>query len=89
LQLNLEKTGSQQENWTKAEELGWTYSSDEWLEIRDLRDDLVLEWMDNPQTLLSALQIALDKTDLLIKTQSHFQHMIEKIIGQPHFSHLI
>jgi uncharacterized protein with HEPN domain len=81
LRLNFEKTGSQLENLMIAEKLGWIQSAAEWLELRFLRNRLVHEYMDSSETLLSALQIALDKTDILIKIQSHLQKNIEKIIS--------
>lgn len=69
LTANLEKTGSQLDNLLLAEKLGWVDSMDDWVDLRDLRNKLIHEYMESPQGLLEALQAALKGAQVLIETQ--------------------
>ena len=70
LRSSLEKTGSQLDNLLRAEKFGWIESTQVWIELRELRNRLVHEYIESPSTLLSALQQALHCVNLLIETQS-------------------
>ena len=82
LRSSLEKTGSQLDNLLRAEKLGWIESTQAWIEIRELRNRLVHEYIESPNDLLSALQQALKCVNILIETQvrmaSYFK-IIEQI----------
>ncbi len=82
LRSSLEKTGSQLDNLLRAEKLGWIESTQDWIEIRELRNRLVHEYIESPNDLLSALQQALKCVNILIETQvrmaSYFK-IIEQI----------
>ena len=70
LKLNLEPVGSQLDNLFRAEKLGWIDSVDQWIELRELRNSLVYEYMTSPEKLLFALKKVLRFGDMLIRTQN-------------------
>lgn len=51
-----EQTGAQIDNLDRAERLGWVGSSDQWLSIRQLRNQMVHEYMEDMAVLANALQ---------------------------------
>jgi hypothetical protein len=81
LRASLEKMGSQLDNLLRAEKLGWIDSTQTWIEIRELRNKLVHEYIESPSVLLSALQQALLCVHILIETQSRMADYA-KTIGQ-------
>jgi hypothetical protein len=81
LRASLEKTGSQLDNLFRAEKLGWIDSTQTWIEIRELRNKLVHEYIESPVVLLSALQHALLCVHILIETQNRMADYA-KTIGQ-------
>ena len=81
LRASLEKTGSQLDNLLRAEKHGWIDSTQTWIEIRELRNKLVHEYIESPAVLLSALQHALLCVHILIETQNRMADYA-KTIGQ-------
>jgi len=69
LRASLEKTGTQLDNLLRAEKLGWVESTESWIELRELRNRLVHEYMETADDLLEALQQALRSVPVLIETQ--------------------
>lgn len=69
LRAGLEKTGSQLDNLLRGEKLGWIESTQEWVELRELRNRLVHEYMESTEDLLSALQQAMQAVHVLTETQ--------------------
>ena len=65
LRLNMEKVGSQLDNLTLAEKLGWLSSTDDWIELRGLRNLLIHEYLQSPSDLLKPLLQALKAVSLL------------------------
>lgn len=53
-----EKTGAAIDNLDKAEKLGLLNSADKWLEIRQLRNQMVHEYIETPEILANALEAA-------------------------------
>ena len=53
-----EKPASVIDNLDKAERFGWITSADEWLAIRDLRNQMVHEFIEDLVKLTSAIQTA-------------------------------
>lgn len=51
-----EKASSVIDNLDRAERLGWLKSVDEWLTIRELRNQMIHEYIEDPVVLSSALQ---------------------------------
>ena len=48
------------DNLDKAERLGWIKSTDTWLEMRQLRNQMIHEYIENPNILLNALNAGHD-----------------------------
>ena len=69
LRAALEKTGAQLDNLLRAEKLGWIESTQVWIELRELRNRLVHEYMESVDDLLDALQQALQGVHILTETQ--------------------
>ncbi|MEI6468233.1 MAG: hypothetical protein WCO72_02070 [Betaproteobacteria bacterium] len=65
LRLNMEKVGSQLDNLILAEKLGWLSSTDDWIELRGLRNLLIHEYLESPSDLLKPLLQALEAVSLL------------------------
>lgn len=80
LRASLESTGSQLDNLLRAEKLGWIMSSEQWIEIRSLRNRLVHEYIDSAKDLLQALNIALDSVNILIETQKRLKIYADQFI---------
>ena len=51
-----ERTGAVIDNLDRAEKLGFIPSSDEWIGIRKLRNQMVHDYIEDPNTLADALQ---------------------------------
>ena len=69
VRASLEKTGSQLDNLLLAEKLAWIESTQNWVELRELRNRLVHEYMESADDLLDALHQALDGVQVLTATQ--------------------
>lgn len=78
LRGGLEKTGSQLDNLLRAEKLGWIESTQIWIELRELRNRLVHEYMESAGDLLSALQQALQGVHVLTETQLRMADNVRK-----------
>ena len=79
LRANLEKTGSQLDNLLRAEKLGWIESTQSWVELRELRNRLVHEYIESADDLLDALHQALQGAHILVETQLHFAAYARKL----------
>lgn len=80
LRAGLEKTGAQLDNLFRAEKLGWIESTQAWIELRELRNRLVHEYMESPDDLLDALQQALQGVHLLTGTQLRMADYAQKVM---------
>ena len=69
LRASLEKTGSQLDNLLRGEKLGWIESTQTWIELRELSNRLVHEYMESANDLLDALQQTLQGIHVLTGTQ--------------------
>ena len=63
-----ERRGAAIENLDRAERLGWLESTDAWLEMRKLRNQMVHEYIEDPAILASALQMAHMQVPMLVET---------------------
>ncbi|MCE8038912.1 hypothetical protein [Halomonas sp. MCCC 1A11062] len=61
-----EKTGAVADNLDRAEKLGVLDSADKWLEIRQIRNQMIHEYIESPQVLADALTTAYDYQETLI-----------------------
>jgi len=78
LRAGLEKTGSQLDNLLRAEKLGWIESTQVWIELRELRNRLVHEYMESADDLLDALQQALQGVHILVETQLRMEAYVKR-----------
>lgn len=79
LRAGLEKAGSQLDNLLRAEKLGWIESTQVWIELRELRNRLVHEYMESADDLLDALHQALQGVHVLTETQSRMAAYAQKV----------
>ena len=79
LRASLEKTGAQLDNLLRAEKLGWIESTQSWIELRELRNRLVHEYLESAGDLLNALQQALQGVHILTETQLSFVAYAQKL----------
>jgi hypothetical protein len=66
LRMLEEKTGAVIDNLDRAEKLGALESADKWLEIRQIRNQMILEYIESPQILADALNATFDYQDQLV-----------------------
>ena len=52
----------------KAEKFGWLQSSDQWMAIRQLRNQMIYEYIEDPKVLAEALQTGHDYVGELLNT---------------------
>ena len=74
-----EKTGAAIENLDRAEKLGWIESADVWLEMRKLRNQMVHEYIEDMNILVSALKAGHAFVPVLIATAQRFATQIDKL----------
>ncbi len=74
-----EKTGAVIENLDRAEKLGWIESADIWLEMRKLRNQMVHEYIEDINILISALKAGHAFVPVLIATAQRFATQIGKL----------
>lgn len=65
LQTVAEKSGTTIDNLDRAEKLDMLDSVDSWITLRQLRNQMVHEYTESPETLSDAINAALDGVDLL------------------------
>lgn len=73
-----EKTGAAIENLDRAEKLGWIASADVWLEMRKLRNQMVHEYIEDLNILVSALNAGHAYVPILIETAQRLTSQVEK-----------
>jgi len=72
-----ENTGSQIENLNRAERLGVLESTEAWLAARKLRNQLIHEYMQDPEAFADALGAARDYSLMLMATYNHIRAYAE------------
>ena len=70
LAATMEPPGTQLDNLSRAEKLGWVDSVERWIALRELRNRLVHEYMESPEDLLEALTEALESVETLLSTRT-------------------
>ncbi len=79
LEAMAEPVGAVIENLDRAEKLGWLSSSDTWLEIRKLRNQMVHEYIEDLAILTSALQAGHAYVPVLIDTAKRLTAQVDKL----------
>lgn len=78
LQSLAERTGSQIENLNRAERLGVLASTENWLVARKLRNQLVHEYMQDPEAFAAALVAAKEYSLMLMATYNRIRGYAEQ-----------
>ncbi len=73
-----EKPSTAIDNLDKAEKLGWLNSSDEWMTIRQLRNQMVYDYIEDLTVLQTALQTAQLAVPMLLKTTQNLLQELQK-----------
>jgi hypothetical protein len=73
-----ERRATALDNLDIAERLGWLPSADEWQAIRRLRNQMVHEYIEDPQILVSAIQTAQQFVPTLTGVNSKFQEVLRE-----------
>lgn len=73
-----ETTGTAIDNLDKAEKLGFLSSADDWMMIRQIRNQMVHEYIEAPEVLASALQTAHQYQQTLIDFATALKHDMQK-----------
>jgi hypothetical protein len=76
-----EGAGAVLENLDRAEKLGLLSSADDWLAVRKLRNLMVHEYIDHPETLHMALHSAHDHVAMLAQTVENFERRSMGLLG--------
>ncbi len=68
------------DNLDDAERLGWIKSSDDWLETRKLRNQMVHEYIEAPEILVGAINYGHDRVEDLVYAATKMLAEIERRI---------
>ena len=77
-----EKPGAALDNLNLAERLGWIQSTEEWLLIRKLRNQMVHEYIEDLALLSSALQTGHAHVPSLVHAASQMMAQTQKILAK-------
>ena len=66
-------------NLDKAEKFGWLESSEQWIALRQLRNQMIHEYIENAQTLFDALTTANASKDTLKKFATELESQVQSI----------
>ncbi len=84
-----EKTGSALDNLNRAEKLGFLPSVEEWLDVRNLRNKLVHEYMSDPAEFAAALNIAHSMVSLLVSAYNSINRYARSRISETEWPELL
>ncbi len=73
-----ERTGAVIDNLDRAEKLGYIPSVDTWLMLRNLRNQMVHEYIEDPAVLASALMTAHEQVSMLDTVTSNMLSEIKR-----------
>ena len=62
----------------KAEKLGWIQSSDQWMAIRQLRNQMIHEYIEDPDILAKALQTGHEYVEELLTAAQNMLNELQK-----------
>lgn len=79
LEAALEPSGTQLDNLSRAEKLGWVDSVERWIALRELRNRLVHAYMESPEDLLEALTEALESVETLFSTRTRMAGVVRTL----------
>lgn len=67
-------------NLERAEKYGWLESAEHWMALRQLRNQMIHEYIENAQTLFDALSTAHDNTDTLKKFAGGLEKQVSELL---------
>ena len=73
-----EKTGAAIDNLDRAERLGLIASTDQWMEMRRLRNQMVHEYVEDPLVLANAMEAAHGNVDVLLDAADRLRAEIDR-----------
>lgn len=73
-----EPVGAAVDNLDRAERLGWLRSTDDWLTVRRLRNQMTHDYIEDPAVLADALQAGHEHVPLLIDTATAMRTEIHR-----------
>lgn len=79
LEAALEPSGTQLDNLSRAEKLGWVDSVERWIALRELRNRLVHEYREPPEDLLEALTEALESVETWLSTRTRMAGVVRTL----------
>lgn len=68
-------------NLEKAEKYGWLNSADNWIALRQLRNQMIHEYIEDAKTLFDALSTANSNTDELKNFARSLEQQASKLLG--------
>lgn len=68
-------------NLEKAEKYGWLESSEQWIALRQLRNQMIHEYIENPQILFDALNAAHDNMDTLKQFANRLKKQVVEMLA--------
>ncbi|MEC9483013.1 MAG: hypothetical protein UMU75_06740, partial [Halomonas sp.] len=68
-------------NLEKAEKYGWLESSEQWTALRQLRNQMIHEYIEDTQTLFDALTTAYDNMDVLKLFSQRLEEQVVKLLA--------
>jgi len=68
-------------NLEKAEKYGWLNSADNWIALRQLRNQMIHEYIEDANTLFDALSTANSNTDKLKNFARSLEQQASKLLG--------
>ncbi|AHF01106.1 hypothetical protein THIAE_04225 [Thiomicrospira aerophila AL3] len=69
-------------NLNKAETYGWLESTEDWISLRQLRNQMVHEYIEDAQTFFDAVMTAKQETNTLKQFALNLEHQTEKRLNQ-------
>jgi len=73
-----EKTGAAIDNLDRAERLGLIPSTDQWMEMRRLRNQMVHEYVEDPLVLANAMEAAQGNVAVLLDAADRLRAEIDR-----------
>lgn len=79
LEAALEPSGTQLDNLSRAEKLGWVDSVERWIALRELQNRLVHAYRKSPEDLLEALTEALESVETWLSTRTRMAGVVRTL----------
>lgn len=67
-------------NLDKAEKYGWLESSEQWIALRQLRNQMIHEYIENAQTLYDALTTAYANLKTLVQFETRLNNHVAELL---------